>query len=75
MDSRSTFGCFRKWYPGCDADDLLLFISDHVRQGLYSIIALNITEHMVVVTMAAKKNKDEFPLDWFKYPPLPEASP
>lgn len=63
----SDFTTFRKWYDSCDADTLLMFIAEHVRQGLYSIIALSATKHMFVVTVACEKNFEDLPDGWFVY--------
>lgn len=70
MYAPSNFKTLRKWFPDCDADTLLLFVADHVRQGLYSIVALSATKHMFVVTVACEKNSEDLPDDWFIYESL-----
>ncbi|KAH8175968.1 hypothetical protein LIA77_04386 [Sarocladium implicatum] len=67
MYAHSNFTTFRKWYDDCDADALLLLIANHVRQSLYSIIALNATKHMFVVTVACEKNWEDLPDGWSVY--------
>jgi hypothetical protein len=65
MYADSNFRIMRKWHNECDLDTVLLFITDHVRQGLYSIVAITATKHMVVVTCACEKNWQELPDGWF----------
>lgn len=63
MDARSDFSTIRKWFR-LDINQLYLKVGDHVRQGLYEIIAINASKHSFVVICATSKKRDEFPDDW-----------
>lgn len=60
----SNFTTIRKWYENCDLNELLLFISDHVRRNLYKVVAICATKHMVVLTCACEKDIEELPDGW-----------
>ena len=60
------------WYS-CDISTLLLFISNHVGDGLYKPLAICATKHMFVMTCAVQKNVTELPDGWFVMDECQEA--
>jgi hypothetical protein len=65
MYADSDFRTLRKWFE-CDADEMLLKIAGHVRDGLYSLISLNASKHSFVVVCACSKNLEGLPEGWFE---------
>lgn len=61
----SDFRTMRKWYDDGDTNALLLFVANHVRQNLYTIVAICATKHMFVITCACEKNSADLPDGWF----------
>lgn len=63
MDSSSDFRTFRRWY-GCEMGDLLVLIGDRVRRKIFTVISLNATKHMIVITIGTQKSKKEMLQKW-----------
>lgn len=44
--------------------DLLVLIGDRVRRKIFTVISLNATKHMIVITIATQKSKKEMLWKW-----------
>ncbi|KAL2209811.1 hypothetical protein CC79DRAFT_1330263 [Sarocladium strictum] len=64
MDCDSDFTVFRSWYY-IEMDKFLVLIADRLRHKVFTVLSLNATKHMVVITIATKKNSAELLEKWF----------
>jgi hypothetical protein len=67
LGPNSDFEGFRKQYD-CDINRLILKVVEHVRTGVYTIISINATPHMLTVICACEKRQAEFPGDVWDEP-------
>ena len=63
----SDFELLRGQYD-CDINAMILMVAKHVEQGLYHIISMNATPHMLVVICGCEKRRDQMPADMFEEP-------
>ncbi|KAK5070325.1 hypothetical protein LTR70_010682 [Exophiala xenobiotica] len=54
------FIAFRKRYH-CDIGAMILLVAGHVAQGLYGVISLNATPHMLVVVCGCERMRADLP--------------
>jgi hypothetical protein len=65
----SDFVAFRKQYH-CDINAMIMMVSEHVRKGVYTVISLTATPHMLSVVCACEKFQADFPEDVWDEPLL-----
>ena len=58
MNSTVDWTTSRKWHPG-PIDRLLLQITEHVKEGLYSIVGLNASKYSCIVVVDSNKTSEE----------------
>lgn len=63
------FVAFRKQYH-CDINAMTLLVAKHVAQGLYSIISMNATPHLLTVICGCEKMRAELPSDMWDDPQI-----
>lgn len=70
LGPKSDFIGFRKQYH-CDINIMSLVVARHVEQGLYAIISMNATPHMLTVICACERMQADFPEDMWDDPGNP----
>lgn len=63
----SDFIAFRKQYY-CDINSMVLKVAEHIRNGVYTVISMNATLHMLTVICVCEKNQSDFPGDVWDEP-------
>ena len=63
----SDFKVLRSQYD-YDINAVILMVARHVEQGLYDIISMNATPHMLVVVCGCQKTRNQMPADMFGEP-------
>jgi hypothetical protein len=57
-----SFTTLRKWIDD-DVDAVVMRIAGHVQNGLYRLVALQVSRHSLVVVCLCDKSLEEFPAD------------
>jgi hypothetical protein len=57
-----SFTTLRKWIDD-DVDAVVVRIARHVQNGLYRLVALQVSRHSLVVVCLCDKSLEEFPAD------------
>lgn len=63
----SDFLGFRKQYD-CDINLMIQKIAKHVAQGIYTIVSMNATPHMLTIICICQKLQVDFPADMWDEP-------
>lgn len=64
---KTDFIAFRKQYH-CDINAMILKVAEHVRKGVYNIISMNGTPHLLTVICACGRFQGDFPGDVWDEP-------
>ena len=57
---KTDFIAFRKQY-NCDINAMILKVAEHIRKGVYTVISINGTPHMLTVICACERFQADFP--------------